>query len=93
LIKEFNDELKGFCSCAASAAYRGAVHAAEMRNEALFRFHSESGYSRSSTLYSRGDDKLLPKVGKLQRAGTPKKLDRLGVLRSQVERETAPIVR
>jgi len=66
---------------------------AEFALSVVFRFYSESGYSRSSTLYSRGDDKLLPKVGKLQRAGTPKKLDRLGVLRSQVERETAPIVR
>jgi len=93
LIKEFNYKTIGLRSYVASAAYLGATRVAERYNVVLFRFYSESGYSRSSTLYSRGDDKLLPKVGKLQRAGTPKKLDRLGVLRSQVERETAPIVR
>ncbi len=47
---------------------------------------------RSSTLRQMNDDELLLAPGKLQIAPKPKKLDRLGVLRSLVERETAPIV-
>jgi hypothetical protein len=42
---------------------------------------------------TQGGSKILAEARETPKSETPKKLDRLGVLRLLVERETAPIVR